>query len=159
MNIMSENTPSELADLVASALSIKPQEKQELLEIIDVKVRLTKITDLLAKEIKILELERRIASKTQERFEKGAREAMLRERLRTIEEELGEKEENSETQQLLNKIKDAKMPEDVEEKAKKELGKLQNMNQFNPEAGYIRNYLDLMVALPWNVEVQRRCQY
>ncbi len=97
MNIMSENTPSELADLVASALTIKPQEKQELLEIIDVKIRLVKITELLAKEIKILELERRIASKTQERFEKGAREAMLRERLRTIEEELGEKEENSET--------------------------------------------------------------
>jgi len=152
MNIMSENTPSELADLVASALNIKPQEKQELLETIDVKTRLVKITELLAKEIKILELERRIASKTQERFEKGAREAMLRERLRTIEEELGEKEEHSETQMLLQKIKDAKMPEDVEEKAKKELGKLQNMNQFNPEAGYIRNYLDLMVGLPWSTE-------
>jgi len=152
MNIMSENTPSELADLVASALTIKPQEKQELLEIIDVKMRLIKITELLAKEIKILELERRIASKTQERFEKGAREAMLRERLRTIEEELGEKEEHSETQQLLDKIKEAKMPEDVEEKAKKELSKLQNMNQFNPEAGYIRNYLDLMVGLPWSIE-------
>lgn len=152
MNIMSENTPAELSDLVASALSIKPQEKQELLEITDVKTRLVKITELLAKEIKILELERRIASKTQERFEKGAREAMLRERLRTIEEELGEKEENSEIRGLLTKIKDAKMPEDVEEKAKKELGKLQNMNQFNPEAGYIRNYLDLMVALPWSSE-------
>lgn len=152
MNIMSENTPAELADLVASALSIKPQEKQELLEVTDVKQRLVKITELLAKEIKILELERRIASKTQERFEKGAREAMLRERLRTIEEELGEKEEHSEISQLLSKIKDAKMPEDVEEKAKKELGKLQNMNQFNPEAGYIRNYLDLMVGLPWSTE-------
>jgi ATP-dependent Lon protease len=152
MNIMSENTPSELADLVASALSIKPQEKQELLETMDVKARLRKVTELLAKEIKILELERRIASKTQERFEKGAREAMLRERLRTIEEELGEKEEHSEMRQLLSRIKDAKMPEDVEEKAKKELTKLQNMNQFNPEAGYIRNYLDLMVSLPWSKE-------
>lgn len=152
MNIMSENTPSELADLVASALNIKPTEKQELLEIIDVRTRLIKITELLGKEIKILELERRIASKTQERFEKGAREAMLRERLRTIEEELGEKEEQTETKQLLDKIKAAKMPEEVEEKAKKELSKLQNMNQFNPEAGYIRNYLDLMVALPWSVE-------
>ncbi len=152
MNIMSENTPSELADLVASALNLKPQEKQELLEITDVRIRLVKITELLAKEIKILELERRIASKTQERFEKGAREAMLRERLRTIEEELGEKEENTEIRMLLNKIKDAKMPEDVEEKARKELGKLQNMNQFNPEAGYIRNYLDLMVGLPWSNE-------
>jgi ATP-dependent Lon protease len=152
MNIMSENSPAELSDLIASALDLKPQERQELLEITDVKVRLQKLTELLAKEIKILELERRIASKTQERFEKGAREAMLRERLRTIEEELGEKEEHSEIRMLLNKIKDAKMPEEVEDKAKKELNKLQNMNQFNPEAGYIRNYLDLMVALPWSQE-------
>lgn len=152
MNIMSENSPAELSDLIASALDLKPQERQELLEITDVKVRLQKLTELLAKEIKILELERRIASKTQERFEKGAREAMLRERLRTIEEELGEKEEHSEIRMLLNKIKDAKMPEEVEDKAKKELNKLQNMNQFNPEAGYIRNYLDLMVALPWSHE-------
>ncbi len=152
MNIMSDNTPSQLADLIASALDLKPQERQDLLEMLDVSERLKKVTELLAKEIKILELERRIASKTQERFEKGAREAMLRERLRTIEEELGDKEEHSETRALLNKIKDAKMPKDVEDKAKKELAKLQNMNQFNPEAGYIRNYLDLMVSLPWGEE-------
>jgi len=152
MNIMSETSPSELSDLIASALDLKLHERQELLEMTNVKERLKKLSELLAKEIKILELERRIASKTQERFEKGAREAMLRERLRTIEEELGDKEENSEIHVLLNKIKDAKMPAEVEEKAKKELNKLQNMNQFNPEAGYIRNYLDLMVALPWGKE-------
>jgi ATP-dependent Lon protease len=152
MNIMSETSPAELSDLIASALDLKPSEKQELLEMTNVKARLQKLSDLLAKEIKILELERRIASKTQERFEKGAREAMLRERLRTIEEELGDKEESSEIRVLLNKVKDAKMPAEVEEKAKKELNKLQNMNQFNPEAGYIRNYLDLMVALPWSKE-------
>jgi len=152
MNIMSENSPSELSDLIASALELKPTERQELLEMLDVKARLQKLTELLAKELKILELERRIASKTQERFEKGAREAMLRERLRTIEEELGDKEDGSENKVLLNKIKAAKMPEEVEEKAKKELAKLQNMNQYNPEAGYIRNYLDLMVSLPWGNE-------
>ncbi len=152
MNIMSETSPAELSDLIASALDLKPPERQELLEMTNVKERLQKLSELLAKEIKILELERRIASKTQERFEKGAREAMLRERLRTIEEELGDKEESSEMQVLLNKIKEAKMSSEVEEKAKKELTKLQNMNQFNPEAGYIRNYLDLMVALPWSKE-------
>src|SRR6185503_17552859 len=130
----------------------KPQERQELLEMLNVKARLQKLTELLAKEIKILELERRIASKTQERFEKGAREAMLRERLKTIEEELGDRDDNSEIRTLLNKIKAAKMPEEVEDKAKKELTKLQNMNQFNPEAGYIRNYLDLIVSLPWSSE-------
>lgn len=152
MNIMSENSSSELSDLLASALEMKPQERQELLEMSNVKARLQKLTELLAKEIKILELERRIASKTQERFEKGAREAMLRERLRTIEEELGDKEEGSEIKTYLQKIKESKMTDDIEEKAKKELGKLQNMNQFNPEAGYIRNWLDLIVALPWSAK-------
>jgi ATP-dependent Lon protease len=115
---------------------------------------------MLAREIKILELERRIASKTQERFEKGAREAMLRERLKTIQNEL-EKEykdagkdddEIGEAKELLQKIKAAGMPEEVEEKARKEVHKLGQMNQFNPEAGYIRNYLDWLIALPWNKE-------
>lgn len=149
MNIMSENSPSELSDLIASALDLKPQERQELLEITDVTIRLQKLTELLAKEIKVLELERKIASKTQERFEKGAREAMLRERLKTIEKELGD-EEGSEIKELLQKLKEAKMPEDVEEKVRKEIRKLGNMNQFNPEAGYIRNYVDWLVSLPWS---------
>ena len=149
MNIMSENSPSELSDLIASALDLKPQERQELLEISDVTVRLQKLTELLAKEIKVLELERKIASKTQERFEKGAREAMLRERLKTIEKELGD-EEGSEIKELLMKLKEAKMPEEVEEKVRKEIKKLGNMNQFNPEAGYIRNYVDWLVSLPWD---------
>lgn len=152
MNIMSENSPSELSDLVASALDLKPQERQVLLEMTNVKERLQKLVDLLAKEIRVLELERRIASKTQERFEKGAREAILRERLKTIEKELGEDEGGSEIKELLQKIKEAKMPEDVEEKAKKEVKKLQNMNQFNPEAGYIRNYIDWLIGLPWSID-------
>jgi ATP-dependent Lon protease len=151
MNIMSsENTPSQLADLIASALDIRPQERQELLEMTNVKMRLQRLTELLAKEIKVLELERKIASKTQERFEKGAREAILRERLKTIEKELGE-EEGSEVKELLAKVKEAKMPPEIEEKVKKEIRKLGGMNQFNPEAGYIRNYVDWMVSLPWSI--------
>lgn len=152
MNIMSNASPSELSNLIASVLDIKPIERQLLLEIGDVRTRLEKIADFLAKELKILELERKIASKTQERFEKGAREAILRERLKTIEKELGESDENSEVKELLTKIKDAKMPQDVEEKAKKEVKKLSQMAQFNPEAGYIRNYLDWLVSLPWSKE-------
>jgi len=152
MNIMSDNSPSELADLIASVLDIKPQEKQELLEELNVKIRLDKVSDFLNKEIKVLEIERRLSSKTQERFEKGAREALLRERLKTIEKELGQSDEDSEIRELSEKIKKAKMPEDVEEKARKELRKLRQMNQFNPEAGYIRNYLDWLISLPWSVE-------
>ncbi len=153
MNIMSDNSPSQLADLVASVLELKPQERQILLEMTNVKERLEKIADLLGKEIKILELEKRIASKTQERFEKGAREAILRERLKTIEKELGEAgDEAGEEKELLDKVKKAGMPEDVEEKARKEIKKLGQMNQFNPEAGYIRNYVEWLVDLPWSKE-------
>lgn len=152
MNIMSETSPSELSDLIASALDLRPQERQELLEMTDVKVRLQKITDLLAKEIKVLELEKRIASKTQERFEKGAREAMLREKMKAIEDELGDQEGRTEANELLAKMREAKMPEEIEEKVRKEIKKLANMNQFNPEAGYIRNYVDWMVSLPWSIE-------
>src|SRR5260221_6186939 len=147
MNIMSDNSPSELADLVASVLEIKPQERQALLEITNVKERLEKIADFLSKEMKILELERRIASKTEERFAKGAREAILRERLKTIEKELGD-EEGNETKELIDKVKKAGMPEEVKEKAKKESKKLSQMSQFNPEAGYIRNYLEWLLDLP-----------
>lgn len=152
MNIMSENTPSQLADLVASVLDIKPIQKQELLETIDVKERLEKIAEYLSKELKVLELEKKIATKTQERFEKGAREVMLRERLKTIEKELGESDEDQEIRELLEKIKEAKMPEDIEEKARKEVKKLSQMTQFNPEAGYIRNYLEWLIDLPWSKE-------
>ncbi|MEK7573069.1 MAG: endopeptidase La [Patescibacteria group bacterium] len=152
MNIMSDNSPSELADLIASVLDVKPPERQELLETLNIKARLERVSELLNKEIKVLELERKLASKTNERFEKGAREAMLRERLKTIEKELGNSDEDSEIRELMDKIKDAGMPEDVDEKAKKELKKLGQMNQFNPEAGYIRNYLDWLVSLPWSKE-------
>ena len=152
MNIMSENSASELADLISSVLDVKPAERQELLETTNVKERLEKVSDYLSKETKVLELERRLTSKTHERFEKGAREAMLRERLKTIERELGQSDEDSEVKELSDKIKAAGMPEDVEEKARKELKKLGQMNQFNPEAGYIRNYLDWLISLPWSKE-------
>src|SRR3989344_9439839 len=152
MNIMSGIPANERADQIASTLEVKPQEKQELLEIIDVKKRLEKITFYLSKEIKVLEIERKIASKTEERFEKGAREAILRERLKTIEKELGQEGEGGEYQELIVKLKKAGMPEDVEEKAKKELKRLQQMTPYNPEAGYIRNYLEWLVSLPWSAK-------
>jgi ATP-dependent Lon protease len=148
MNIMSDITPGELADQVASALDIKGSERQEILETIDVKKRLEKVSEFLAREVKVLELEKKISNKTQEQFEKSAKEAILRERLKTIEKELGENED-SETRDLLIKIKKAKMPKDVEEKARKELKKLQQTTPYNPEAGYIRNYLEWLVDLPW----------
>lgn len=153
MNVMSENSPSQLSHQIASILDIKAEEKQELLETDDVRIRIEKIAEYLAKEVRILELERRIASKTNERFEKGAKETILRERIRTMEKELGDAADGGgEIKELYHKIKKAKMPQEVEEKAHKELKKLSQMTQFNPEAGYIRNYLDWLVSIPWSMQ-------
>ena len=150
MNIMSEVSAAELSDQIASTLDIKGSERQDLLETIDIKKRLEKVSEFLAREVKVLELERKISSKTAEQFEKSAKQAFLKERIRTIEKELGESEEDSEIKELLSKIKDAGMPKEVEEKARKELKKLSQTTPYNPEAGYIRNYLDTLVALPWS---------
>lgn len=150
MNIMSDVASSELADQIASTLDIKGSERQDILETIDVKRRLEKVSEFLGREVKVLELERKISSKTQEQFEKSAKEAILRERIKTIEKELGESDESSEVKELLLKIKESGMPPDVDEKARKELKKLSQASPFNPESGYIRNYLETLVALPWS---------
>ncbi|MGE5041307.1 MAG: endopeptidase La [Candidatus Levyibacteriota bacterium] len=150
MNIMSQITPSELADQIASTLDIKGSERQEILETVDVKPRLEKVSEFLAREVKVLELEKKISNKTQEQFEKSAKEAILRERLKTIQKELDDTDDAGEYKELADKIKTAGMPKDVEEKARKELKKLQQTTPYNPEAGYIRNYLEALVALPWN---------
>lgn len=151
MNIMSSPPPGELANQVANILNIKPQDKQELLEMTNVRGRIEKVDSLLAHEVKILELERKISSKTQERFDKNVRESVLRERLKTIENELGA-DENKEVNELEAKIKTAKMPEEVEKKSLKELKRLMQMSQYNPEASYLRTYLDWLIELPWSVK-------
>ena len=149
MNIMSSPPAGELANQVANILDVKPSEKQELLELSDVKLRLERVDMLLAHEVKVLELERKISSKTQERFDKNVRESVLRERLKTIEQELGQ-EEDKEFQMLAKKIKEAGMPKDVEEKADKELKRLAQMSSYNPEASYLRTYLDWLIEIPWS---------
>ena len=151
MNIMSSPPAGDLANQVANILDIKPQDKQGLLEMNDIKARLERVDALVANEVKVLELEKKISSKTQERFDKNVRESVLRERLKTIEKELGE-EENKETKELADKIAAAKMPADVNEKAKKELARLSQMSQYNPEASYVRTYLDWLVDLPWSIK-------
>jgi len=150
MNIMSDISASELADQIASTLDIKGSERQEILETVNVQKRLEKVSEYLDKEVKVLELERKIASKTQEQLEKTTKDAILRERLKTIEKELGETEDGGEIKELADKIKKAGMPKDIEEKMVKELKKLQQLTPYNPESGYLRNYLEWMVALPWN---------
>ncbi|MEK9143813.1 MAG: LON peptidase substrate-binding domain-containing protein, partial [Patescibacteria group bacterium] len=151
MNIMSGVGSLQLSYQIAGILDIKPSERQELLEMVVVKERLEKEIAYLSREVKILELEKKIASKTQEKFDKNVREQVLRERMKTIEKELGEDGENKETKELADKIRKAGMPEEVRLKAEKELARLAQMSQYNPESSYVRTYLDWLVELPWAV--------
>lgn len=151
MNIMSGVTSLQLSYQIAGIIDIKPGERQELLEISSVRERLEREIAYLAHEIKILEIEKKIANKTQEKFDKNVREQVLRERMKTIEKELGEDGDNKETKELNDKIKKAGMPEEVQKKAEKELLRLNQMSQYNPEASYVRTYLDWLVELPWAV--------
>ncbi|MDP1721808.1 MAG: endopeptidase La [Candidatus Gottesmanbacteria bacterium] len=151
MNIMSGVTSLQLSYQVAGIIDVKPAERQELLEINSVKERLEREIAYLAHEIKILEIEKKIASKTQEKFDKNVREQVLRERMKTIEKELGEDSENKEVKEIADKIKNCGMPEDVRKKAEKELSRLAQMSQYNPESSYVRTYLDWLVELPWTV--------
>ena len=150
MNIMSGVTPLVLSYHVAGVLDIKPAERQDLLETQSVKERLEKEINYLSKETKILELEKKIANKTQEKFDKNVREQVLRERMKTIEKELGEDDENKDIKELADKIKKAGMPADVRSKAEKELSRLAAMSPYNPEASYVRTYLDMLIELPWS---------
>lgn len=158
MNIMSGTLPLTLSYQLASILDIKPSERQELLEMNSVKERLFKETFYLSREVKVLELEQNIASKTQAKFDKNIKEQVLRERIKTIEKELGEDDENKEIKEIADKIKKAGMPEDVRKKAEKELSRLAQMSQYNPETSYVRTYLDTLIELPWSIATPNNVQ-
>ncbi|KKS90053.1 MAG: Lon protease [Microgenomates group bacterium GW2011_GWC1_43_11] len=151
MNIMSGSTPLTISYQFASILDLKPRERQALLELSFVKERLTQETQFLSHEIKILEIEQNIATKTQEKFDKNVKEQVLRERIKTIEKELGDDDDDKDTKELRDKIKKAGMPEEVRSKADKELSRLSKMSQYNPETSYVRTYLETLVELPWAV--------
>ncbi len=151
MNILNVTNPANFSNQIAVVLDLKPEERQGLLEETDLKTRLKKEVDYINREIKILEIEYNLSSKTQKKFEQGMKESFLREKMKTIEEELGEKGEDKDILEYKEKIRKANMPKDVEEKAQKELKRLIQMSQFNPESSYIRTYLDWLVELPWSV--------
>ncbi|MBI1871838.1 LON peptidase substrate-binding domain-containing protein, partial [Candidatus Collierbacteria bacterium] len=149
MKIVGAANPIEISHQIATVLNIKNEQKQNLLEEADLKKRLHKIGEYLAEEIKILQIERNIASKTQKKFDKNMKEAVLRERMRTIQKELGESEEDSEVKELRQKIKAAKLPQNVLAKVNKELDRLAKLSIQSPETGYIRSWIETVVELPW----------
>ncbi|MCC6195786.1 MAG: endopeptidase La [Burkholderiales bacterium] len=144
--------PGALADFVAGLLDIKASEKQDILETFDVQTRLDRVLAFLVSRIEVQRLSREIGEQTQGRLEGRQREALLREQLKTIQKELGEGEGSSaELAELGERIARAKMPEDTEKHARKELARLQQMSEQSPEYSMLRTYLDWLVELPWQL--------
>ncbi|MDD2510768.1 MAG: endopeptidase La [Syntrophomonas sp.] len=146
-----------LADVIASHLNLRINEKQRILELNDIAKRLNYLCELLAKEMEVLELERKINIRVRKQMEKTQKEYYLREQIKAIQKELGEKDERtSEVEEFRGRIKKANMPKDAEEKAFKELERLEKMPPMVAEAVVVRNYLDWILSLPWSFETRDR---
>jgi len=150
INILSLDNPHHIADLIASNLSLKTNQKQEILESFQTEDKLRKLQLILAHELSILELGKELESKTQQELSKMQKEMVLREQLKTIQKELGIDDEQGEVEEFRRKIKIAKMPSETEEKIMKELNRFAKLSQYNPEASYLRTYLEWIADLPWN---------
>ena len=150
-NIKKLKDPSQIADNIASNLNIQIFEKQELLEVIDLRKRLEKIHELVEKETSVISVEKKIRGRVKNQMEKTQREYYLNEQLKAIQKELGEIDEGKDEIAGINKaIIKAKMPKLVLEKCMAELKKLKSMSPMSAEATVVRNYLDWMTELPWS---------
>ena len=145
--------PARLADFIAGLMDISPEEKQKLLETFDLKTRLDMLLELLSHRIEVLKVSREIDARTKESIDDRNREHLLREQMRTIQKELGEGDEGAaEIADLEKAITAAKMPEEVEKHARKELKRLSRMPDSAGEYSMIRAYLDWLIELPWAAE-------
>ncbi len=143
--------PGRLADLVASNLGLKTEVAQELLEIPDAVQRLRKVSEVLNREIELLQVQQKIQSEARGEIDKTQREYFLREQLKAIQRELGEIDERTEEiNEFKKKIEEAKMPEKVRKEAEKQLKRLEKMHPDSAEAATVRTYLDWLVELPWS---------
>jgi ATP-dependent Lon protease len=147
--------PSELAHMIAGALRMKTEERQELLEERDLQKRLRRLSELLVRELDVLEIGGRIQSQVQSELEKGQREYFLRQQLKAIQEELGEVDETqAEANELREQIEQADLPEHVRKQAERELQRFERMPPQSAEHGVIRAYLEWIVSLPWNISTE-----
>ena len=150
-NLKNLKDPSQIANNISSNLNIQIFEKQELLEIVDLKKRLEKIHQLIEKETSVLSVEKKIRGRVKNQMEKTQREYYLNEQLKAIQKELGEIDEGKDELTTLSKaISEAKMPKLAKEKCLSELKKLKSMSPMSAEATVVRNYLDWMTELPWS---------
>jgi ATP-dependent Lon protease len=138
-----------LGDTIAAHLPLKLEQKQEVLEMFDVKQRLEHLLKLVEGELDILQVEKRIRGRVKRQMEKSQREYYLNEQVKAIQKELGELEEGADLDEIEKKIKLARMPKDARKKAENELKKLRLMSPMSAEATVVRNYIDALVSLPW----------
>jgi ATP-dependent Lon protease len=151
----SVDDPGPLADMISSTLNVSKEEKQEILEALDVKQRLQKITVILTKELEVLELGKKIQSEVKEGIDKSQREYYLREQLKAIQKELGEKDDKSlEIEEYRKKIGERGLPPGAAKEAERELNRLARMNPASPEYTVALSYLDWLTELPWQEKTE-----
>ncbi|MCL4775123.1 MAG: endopeptidase La [Burkholderiaceae bacterium] len=154
--VQAASLPGALADLVAAYLDVGRDDRQDLLETIDLRTRMDKVSAFLARRIEVLRLTHEIGQRTKATFDRRQREAILREQMAAIQRELGEADGRSqEVADLSKAIDEAKMPQEVEEITRKELRRYERMPEAAPEAGMVRTWLDWLIELPWAEPGQR----
>jgi ATP-dependent Lon protease len=142
---------SKLADSIAAHMTLKLDEKQKVLELLDIKKRCEYLIKAMEGELDILHVEKKIRSRVKQQMEKSQREYYLNEQMKAIQKELGEiGDESSDLDQLLKKINNLNLPSDAKDKAISEFNKLKMMSPMSAEATVVRNYLDILISLPWN---------
>ncbi len=156
-SVLAIDDPARLADVIASHLNLKVEEKQSILEAFSAKERLETLCGILMKEIDILELERKIHLRVRKQMEKTQKEYYLREQMKAIQKELGEADERAaEVEELRAKLAELNLPKEADEKVKKELERLAKMPPLAAEAVVVRNYIDWVMSLPWNTLTEDR---
>ncbi len=155
--IQSIDAPPALADLTTAYMDIKPDEKQEILETVDIAARMDKVLRLLSHRIEILRLSQEIGKQTKSALDERQREVLLREQMAAIQKQLGEGEEGkaAEMAELDKAIAEAGMPKEIEDQARKELRRLQRMPEAAGEYGMVRTYLDWLIELPWKLPEEK----
>ncbi|WP_255547779.1 endopeptidase La [Crassaminicella indica] len=157
MNVTTIEEPGRLADVMASHMILKIEQKQEILEAFDPKERLEVLYKILLREIEVLEIERDINVRVKKQINKVQKEYYLKEQLKAIQEELGEEGDfYEETEEYKERIKKAKLPKEVKKKVNKELNRLFKLSPSSAESGVIRNYVDWILELPWAKESKDR---
>jgi ATP-dependent Lon protease len=149
-SISSIDDAGRLADTIAAHLPLKLENKQIVLDLVDVKLRLENLFEQLEREVDILNVDKRIRGRVKRQMEKNQRDFYLNEQVKAIQKELGEGEEGADIEEIEKKIKQAKMPADARKKAEGELKKLKLMSPMSAEATVVRNYIDVLVGLPWS---------